>query len=122
MSQDYIVVDGVKYELLPGYEASLTHSEIANIKTMASGVKRKDFLRKSTKIKFTYKTATQEILDKMNAIYEKSLTCETMKITVELRMKDRHEIYDLSIISVPKYNISFRGNLIFYSNLEVEIE
>jgi len=124
--RDFIDLDGTAFLLPPGYTVEPTPVETANIKTMASGRRRRDLIRLTYKFKLEWAVAPQGTLDFLLEVY--GIADEADSKRLYLRKESPEDASDyavrsIDIVSPVKYKHRNRvAGLFLYESVSIELE
>lgn len=124
--RDFIAVDGTAYPLPPGYTVEPSPVEIANIKTMASGRKRRDLIRLSYKWKLTWDVAGQAALDTLLVVYDAASASDSVALYLRKETPsaaDDYAVHAVDLVHPVKYKHRNRvAGLFLYESVTLELE
>ncbi len=122
LHRDFLSIDGTAFLIPFGYSVEPTPVETANVKTMASGRKRKDLIRLSTKFKLTWAVAMQDALDDLLSIYDAAATAESIVIYLH-KETSGHVGHAIDLVNPVKYKPRNRSlGLFIYESVTLELE
>ena len=124
--RDFLDIDGVAHPLPLAFTVEPSPVETANIKTMASGRKRKDLIRLSLKFKFTWATAPQSSLNALHAIYSDAASADSVRLYLKKELPTSagdYAVYPVDLVHPVKYKPRNRvAGLFLYDSVSLELE